>query len=168
MSFSLRYHSLLAHWVPGFIFVMGVRAEVLESSAPGLHGILGLSTSGQWFTALTVSVAALASGQAFDAGRDLLEHIWDHFQSVNWSFFIEGGKDRVEQLDTWYFTYYVFDCNLALVILTLALVGAFSGSPVGVWVAAIAAFVLLVANAVSLRTEIADRTQHQGAAAGKG
>jgi hypothetical protein len=78
MDFSLRPHPLVAHWVPGFVVVVGTLgalfnwsysklvAEMAPTATTGTAGLFGLA------------VIAFVVGQVLDALRDSFwERLWD-------------------------------------------------------------------------------------------
>jgi hypothetical protein len=119
MNFTLSSHVLMAHWVPGFVVVMAMRAVVLNGSSLALKSLVGSDTSHEAIATLAVVVVAFFMGEVLDAARDLLENVWDWFQPVQWEFFAEAEKEKVDKLFTSYFTYYVFDCSTSLALLVL-------------------------------------------------
>ncbi len=133
----------------------------MGSGAPG----------GDAVATLAVAVAAFFAGEVLDASRDLLEDLWDLFQSVEWGFFTDADQDDVEKLRTSSFTYYVFDCNatLALVILLLTqlLTHIFINLSCSVVVVFFLIFLILLVNAWRLRSQISSRTQRWKQAASR-
>lgn len=154
MNFSLKPHQLVAHWVPGFVFLLLV--PVLH---PDLYARLKtLLPSEQASRGLIWVVMAFVSGQLIDCIRNALFERWrDKRQEVNWDFFFSGDARRLENLDRWFFEYYVFDLNLAVPTLYFFVCRLVQGhclqSVCGLAVAG-----LLVFDAWSLREEIAKHT----------
>jgi hypothetical protein len=75
-----------------------------------------------------------------------------------------ADKDEHDKFQTYYFTYYVFDCNVSLT-LAIVLIGHFIAAGIGNWrvdasLAIIA--IIFVWNAKTLRTEIAVLTRKWG------
>jgi hypothetical protein len=104
-------------------------------------------------------VAAFVLGQLLDSLRDLLEPFWDWWgEPVNWDFFFQTDRAKVDQLDDFYFTYYVFNANLVLPLLALCIVATGSGHYGVVATIAVAA-VIVFYNARSLSKEIAKHTK---------
>ena len=93
MNFSLKPHQLVAHWVPGFVFLLLV--PVLH---PDLYARLKtLLPSEQASRGLIWVVMAFVSGQLIDCIRNALFERWrDKRQEVNWDFFFSGDARRLE------------------------------------------------------------------------
>jgi hypothetical protein len=162
MKFELNSHVLIAHWIPGFLLVMAVRPILLDGPSAPLKSLLGSGVQGgEAMATLAIAVAAFLAGEILDASRDLFEHLWDRFQNVKWDFFAEAEQDEVEKLTRSYFTYYVFDCNISLALVTFLLINIFNnllGSRL-VIVFPLIFLLIFAVNAWSLRSEIAARTQ---------
>ncbi len=110
MNFSIQPHQLVAHWVPGLILLVFIRVV-----GQNFEGVVKIPLpSGEAARLFTYSVLAFALGQLLDAIRNLVEHILDRWDKVNWDFFFEGPQEKIERLDRHYFTYYVFDANLTI------------------------------------------------------
>jgi hypothetical protein len=129
MSFSLRPHQLIAHWVPGFV-VLATIAAVISL------GVYGMPMQEAWklldaTAILAMAVGAFIVGQVIDAFRNVcLETRWDKRrdgngkeQAINWDFFFSCTDQRLANLGTYYFDYYVFDVNIVIGI-ALSLVSA--------------------------------------------
>ncbi len=79
MNFSLRPHPLVAHWVPGFLFVVIIEFcyDNLQSQLPRM--LSPSSTTNSAFNILAVVVIAFVVGQVFDAFRDVAENLLDKY-----------------------------------------------------------------------------------------
>jgi hypothetical protein len=166
MNFSLKQYPLISHWVPGFFVVLIISLSAYkwgpEDQMEAFKGLTGLPV---FFSGLAFVVIPFLMGQFLDAIRDLLENRLDRKSPINWDFFIEGDKDKLESFQEYYFIFYVFDWNLALgIILSIILFFSlwllyFVHDPpwkwlfVGLVVAAVGLFVFIW-NAMSLRGEI--------------
>ena len=115
-------------------------------------------------------VAAAFVGEFLDASRDLLERVWDKYQPINWDYLANGGKDEVDNLRTWYYTYYAFDCNailtlvIASVVAVLFHVRSLANYLGNYWLVGVVVLLFLVVfffNAVGLRSEIASLTKKE-------
>jgi hypothetical protein len=154
MNFSLKPHQLVAHWVPGFVLLVFV--PVLH---PGVYdNVKCLPPHGDVLRSLTCVVFAFVLGEFLDACRDLLENVWDLWSEVYWDFFSEAPDADVEKLRTSHFTYYVFNHNLALPLLYFLILRLTSHHIVE-FLVALAVAIVFVANAVTLRREIAKITK---------
>jgi hypothetical protein len=61
-----------------------------------MEAFKGLTGLPVFFGGLAFVVIPFLMGQFLDAIRDLLENIWDRKYPINWDFFIEGDKDKLE------------------------------------------------------------------------
>jgi hypothetical protein len=155
MSFSLRPHQLVAHWVPGFMSLLALQ---LWHPAVYERALASLPSDRVALTLVWI-VSAVRGWTTADSLRDLLECFWDRWsEPVNWDFFFKADRAKVDQLDDFYFTYYVFNANLVLPLLAFCLVAAGSGHYL-LGVAIVLAVGILVCDARSLRKEIARRTK---------
>jgi len=162
MKFELNSHILIAHWIPGFLLVMALRPTLAASASDLLKSLMAKDVpGGDAMITLALVVAAFIAGEILDASRDLIEHLWDRFQKVEWAFFFEGDKDEVEKLMGSYYTYYVFDCNMSLAIVILLLSHFFTNFLGGGLVVAfmVVVFFIFAGNAKSLRSEISTLTK---------
>lgn len=153
MNFSLKPHQLVAHWVPGFVLLIVfpvLHPSIFDKVKPSLP-------SGDVLRGLVWAVLAFVLGQFLDAIRNLLENVWDHWSNVEWAFFFHGEDARVEKLRTSYFTYYVFDHNLALTLLYFSIVRLGSRHFLDGFLVLVATCIF-VADAYLLRKEIAEHT----------
>lgn len=159
MSFSLRPHQLVAHWVPGFVLLILI--PVLH---PGVYdNVKCLPPQGAALRGLIYVVLAFVLGQFLDASRDLLENVWDLCSEVNWDFFFQAEDAQVEKLRTSYFTYYVFNHNLAVPLLYFSIMRLISCHILEFFLSLVVA-VVFITNAVRLRKEIARHTKSVQAA----
>jgi hypothetical protein len=155
MSFSLRPHQLVAHWVPGFMLLLAVQ---LWHPTTYDRALASLPSDRAALTLVWI-VSAFAVGQVLDSLRDLSECCWDRWsEAMDWDFFFKAERARVDQLDDFYFTYYVFNANLVLPLLAFCLVTAGSGHYL-LGIAIVVAVGVVVCDARSLRKEIARRTK---------
>jgi hypothetical protein len=83
-----------------------------------------------------------------------LEHAWDRFSPINWSYFADAPADKLEGVKKSWFTYYVFNHNLVVPSMILLLFGTLQLRLVGL--VAVAVFAV---DAISLRREIAGLTR---------
>lgn len=153
MNFSLKPHQLVAHWVPGVVLLM-----LIPVIHPSLYGRLEpLLPHGEALRVTVYAILAFVVGEFLDCVRDISECLWDRWSRVNWDFFFEADAPQLERLRDSYFTYYVFNYNLALSLLYFSFaqlakwhLGWFAG---GLVVACI-----FIYDARSLRKEIARHT----------
>ena len=145
MDFSLKPHPLVAHWVPGFFFclilTLGHYGWNIHSMLNSL-ACLGTGSTATTITLLIISVVAFVIGEFIDSIRDILEIARDKtaewlvngkqectrlknvsqkvmgwFPQMEWTFLIDGDKEKILQVDERYFTWYVFSANMAIGLL---------------------------------------------------
>lgn len=118
--------------------------------------VVGKATAG-----LAFAVTAFVAGQFLDALRNLIEELISIVcpkHAICWAYIWEFSSEKLDKMDDFYFTYYVFDFNLALA-LVFGLASQFLPSfswhlPVWVWYVAVAALSIFVLDALSLRADI--------------
>jgi hypothetical protein len=155
MNFSLKPHQLVAHWVPGFMFLI-----LLALSHPTARSsVESLLPRGDALRGFVLAVVAFALGELLDCVRDLCENVWDCWSEIRWDFFFDADQDRFDRLDGSYFTYYVFNCNLALSLLYFSLMRLISHKYGQVAVGLIVACVF-IADTYFLRKNIAKHTKY--------
>ena len=154
MNFSLKPHQLVAHWVPGFMFLI-----FLAPSHPiARSAVESLLPRGDALRGFVLAVVASPLGEFLDCMRDLCENIWDRWSEIRWDFFFDADQDRFDRFYGSYFTYYVFNCNLALSLLYFSLTRLISHKYDQVAVGLIVACVF-IADAYFLRKNIATHTK---------
>src|SRR5580692_2724362 len=118
MNGLLTRHQIVAHWVPGAIFVAAILplffnmswSQAMSSSAD--HPTIAL---------FAFIVAAFIFGEIFDSIRDVCEWGLDKIhKKVTWSFFAEASEDKRKSLEEYYFIYYVFNINTLIALLFVA------------------------------------------------
>jgi hypothetical protein len=157
MSFSLKPHPLIAHWVPGVAFLVlawGSYHEWTYLSLPSVTSEAALLT-------LVASVMAFVIGAVFDAFRNsVIENRLDKTagRKIEWNRLITADKEQLDRLENYYFTYYVLDWNLALCIFALLVIWLVVPPQKIEWgylrVVLIVVALLLSYDAMSLRGEI--------------
>jgi hypothetical protein len=189
MNFSLKPHQLIAHWVPGFVVAFLIACVVRLVNDWPLGPLL---SSGPIFL---LAVAAFIVGQLIDAIRNNWIEGWGWWKSkssvdVDWDFFFRCQDQRLENLDNFYYVYYLFDVNvliavaLSVIIVVFGMIiGALANNSVVMnlpstishaslreWVASLAALVLmffalgvLYRDAIDLRQDVAKLTNPQRA-----
>ncbi len=116
---------------------------------------MGRNNSGGAIAVLSIVVGAFLVGELLDAARDLiLEHILDKFQPLKWSFFSSEDMNKIENFKTSYFTYYVFDWNISMALLVVAVLAILNSAPAWIYVVLAIPFVIFVFNAIRLRGEM--------------
>jgi hypothetical protein len=129
MRFSLKPHQLLAHWMPGFVVLAVFFLDDLYNGSgrfdrlikavthtPSGAGPAQPDTLDKAIVMVAFIAVAFALGQFLDAARNLMEWGVDRLRKhkIQWDQIMEMERDRLEVWDDYYFSYYVFDANLAL------------------------------------------------------
>ncbi len=161
MKFELNSHILIAHWIPGFFLVMAFRPMLIASTSEPIKSLMGSGTmGGEAITALALAVVAFLAGEFLDASRDLLEDLWDLFQTVEWNFFSDAKQEEIEILRSSLFSYYVFDHNVSLALIFFLLWNIPFRLPTNAWMLVFAVpLTIFIWNGIRLRSQIASRTK---------
>ncbi len=115
MNFSLKPHPLIAHWVPGVVVVVSALLAWNDWHVSKVLSAFAGDAPKAAVSVLVLSVLAFVIGEILDSCRDCREEK----DKLNWDFFFDGDKEKVDQLDEYYFTYYVLNKNLSSAV-TLA------------------------------------------------
>ena len=161
MKFELNSHILIAHWIPGFFLVMAFRPMLIASTSDPIKSLMGSGTmGGEAITALALAVVAFLAGEFLDASRDLLEDLWDIFQTVEWDFFSDAKQEEIETLRSSLFSYYVFDHNVSLALIFFLLWNIPFRMPMNAWMLVFTVpLTIFIWNGIRLRSQIASRTK---------
>jgi hypothetical protein len=125
MSFSLKPHPLIAHWVPGMVVLVLIVLSHFNWCYENFVNDWAGSTSAAAVTVLLLSVGAFLIGEVLDSARDgLIERLFDWIAErrrrcrgkVNWDYFFTLPPERTEQFNDYFFTYYVLNVNLVLAL----------------------------------------------------
>jgi hypothetical protein len=158
MNFSLKPNPLIAVWVPGFASLSAflylgwhekVACLVHHPPSSALIGAFGF----------VMVVFAFVVGDLLDAIRDFTEYFCDRFfpkHSIKWNFFVAGKKEKVENLEEWFYTWYELDANLAIGILILLILSLFPIMPIPLWLT-ITLFIMMFIfglSALLMRNEV--------------
>jgi hypothetical protein len=168
MRFSLKPHQLLAHWMPGFIVLAVFFLDDLYNGSGRFDRLIKAVTHSQTasnpdaldkaIVMLAFIAVAFAVGQFLDAARNLMEWGVDRLRShkVQWDQIMEMERDRLEVWDDYYFSYYVFDANLALGLAVLLIFQMCSLLHLArfCWIGFAVMMMVLAFDALGLRCEI--------------
>ena len=114
MGFSLKPHQLVAHWVPGVVVIAILFLADLKNE---FHLFKHVTDAlGAPVTVLALAVMAFAIGLFLDDIRNLAEEFTGRFcpkYTIKWDFIWKFSKENLQRLEDYYFTYYVFDFNMA-------------------------------------------------------
>ncbi len=158
MSFALKPYQLIAFWIPGFVALAIVSFADLKSG----HNHLKLFADEVGASSVALAFAAFVIGSFLDCIRNLLEDFVSNFfpkHAIDWSYIWKFDKDNFEKMEEYYFTYYVFDFNMAaallLGILASKSIPIFS-QPFSCWtfVTILIAAIIFAADCISLRMDI--------------
>jgi hypothetical protein len=160
MSFSLKPYQLIAFWIPGFVVLAIISFADLKSGHNHLKHFV--DEVGVSFVALAFAVAAFAIGSFLDCIRNLLEDLISKFSTkhaIKWSYIWKFNKENFEKMEEYYFTYYVFDFNMAGALLLGTLAAQYLpvfSQRLPCWMLAIIliAAIIFILDCLSLRSDI--------------
>jgi hypothetical protein len=127
MNFSLKPNPLIALWLPGTLLVIIIvwtcpYITIQDKNIPKLFydywGSLNVGIAS--LIIFILSLIGFMAGELLDSFRDIIEElILDKFEQykINWDFFFEGDKEKITNLEEWYYTYYELDFNSVIAIL---------------------------------------------------
>ncbi len=166
MNQTLRPQPQLGEVLPGAL-TLGLLLVLLYDHDPDALSYLWAPTTGAGLLAILAGAFLFASwifGTLLDTIRNgVVENVVDGCskQPLNWDFFVLGDRDKVTQLDEYFFAYYQAKANYALgaVIFLLLAASYWLFYPTGLIVrvtscVAAVLLVLCIADSVSLRSEI--------------
>jgi hypothetical protein len=162
MNSSFKPRTLVSIILPGFVLLIAVAYLLVKGDIKQIDAsVSAISTLTSAGVITTFFLVAFCVGAFIDAIRNSLDSLFDRYFSKDkdttwWDIFFKGDKEKVEQLDEYYYSYYQFDANLAIVSFILSLLFLFfNPSPyrcIFLIPAAICAVLLL--DAILLRKEI--------------
>jgi len=128
MNFSMKPHHLVAHWVPGSVVVFSMAAVICLLFDYSLAHLLETGPI------LLLTLATFMVGQLIDTIRvtwvEELKFL-NNRGRINWDFFFECKDQRLENLENYFYVYYVFDLNI-LIAFVLSLIVYIAGLTIGV------------------------------------
>ncbi len=170
MNQTLRPQPHLGEVLPGAL-TLGLLLLLIFDHDPNGFSNLWAPTTGAGFLAILAGGFLFASwilGTLIDTFRDgVIENIADCKQPMNWTFFVLGDRDQINQLDEYFFSYYkatvnyavsIFIFVLAAVIFYLTGLIACTTWFVVIWFVALLLFTICVWDRMSLRREITKLT----------
>lgn len=154
MNFAPKNGPLVAELLSGGIALLFVYFD--------FHGFsfqeIKLSSS----AIILLVLIAWVLGTFFDMVRNLFEWCLEYRfprYKLNWEFFFCGDKDRLENLEHYYWSFYLLDADTAIAILLSAIVRPFIKTVAirwYLWVIWIGIGLLFALDALLLRSEIRD------------
>jgi len=125
MNLNLKPHPLVAHWIPGFVACSIILFSVFIWDYEWLINLIThTTTQGLALIIFLLSIVSFVIGEALDAIRNsFIEDCLDKKSKINWDFFSMGEREKITNIDEWYFTWYAFSVNMCSAIL-IGLVGA--------------------------------------------
>src|ERR1035437_7825517 len=112
MNVSFKPSPVLAIWVPGFSLVLFVLLSLNRWDSLSLAHATS-NDFGFWRAAIVV-VFSFVVGQFLDAVRDVVleNHVFNRFcGEVKWQFFFEAPREKIDNLEEWFYTWYELDAN---------------------------------------------------------
>ena len=154
MNFAPKTGPLVAELLSGVVALLFVYFDFHGLSVPEVK-----LTSG---AIILLILIAWVLGTFFDMVRNLFEWCLEyHFPryKLNWDFFFCGNKDRLENFDHYYWSFYILDADMAIAILLSVIVRPFTKTVAirwYLWVIWIGVGLLFAFDALLLRCEIRD------------
>jgi len=177
MNQTLRPQPQLGEVLPGALTLALFLLLVYDHDPDALNSLSAPST-GPGLLAIIGGVFLFASwilGTLLDTIRNgVVENIVDRCskQPLNWEFFVSGDRDKVTQLDEYFFAYYQAKANyeIGILIFLLVCIGWFPTRLIGLLTLGVAAllFLFCTIDSISLRIEIKKLTTPRLAAAHAG
>jgi hypothetical protein len=146
MNISLKPGPIIAIWLPGFALTMFIVLSLSQWDLVGLVGEVQSKSGGSFWIMLAVIAIAFVVGQFLDAARDvILENlIFDRIcGKVRWEFFFEGNKEKLQNLEEFFYRWYEMDANIVVAILLSAILGVFGLIHINILVGILMAFSLI-------------------------
>ncbi|HTC01135.1 MAG TPA: hypothetical protein VK705_10675 [Ferruginibacter sp.] len=164
----LTNYQLIAFFIPGQLFVFSyfIACENIKNIGSLVSCLQSVNIG---FLLVSVAMSFLV-GLVFDAIRNgCIEKCFDKCEKnkskkMNWDFFYTGKKDDVGVFYGRYFTYYCFDFNLILsLISSLILIDGYSSLEYkyAITVTVILSIGFLIRDGISLRNDMIDVTNYK-------
>jgi hypothetical protein len=117
MNQSLQPQPRIAEVLTG-VFMLGLlMVDYLYSHPMKLSELINQGTATLVVGTGVFLLLSWIAGTFFEACRNLLETRWDKLAGkVHWNFFYEGEREKVAQLENYYFAYYTLAANYAIAI----------------------------------------------------
>ena len=128
MNFYLKPHPFLPHWVPGFFLSMAILLRHYGWSYQRLMDYMPPNQAKSFLVGLTIVVVAWIAGQALGAARNILEHVLDLADPVEWDYFFWCEAAEIEKFEEHYFSSYVFCFNTTLALAAMIMISLTRGS----------------------------------------
>jgi len=112
MNLSPKFGPLVAELLSGLTALFLVYIHLHGLSFTGIEEL----PSG---AIIPLAVLAWISGTFFDVIRNLfVEWFLDHIanEKVNWDFFFKGDRERLENLESYFWSFYLLDSDMAIAI----------------------------------------------------
>jgi len=121
MNLSPKVGPLVAELLSG---LTGVFLIYIHLHGLSFKGIEDLPSGG----IILLAVLAWISGTFFDVVRNLLfESVLDYItdEELNWSFFFKGDRERLANLESYFWSFYLLDADMMIAILLATLLSIF-------------------------------------------
>jgi hypothetical protein len=120
MNFAPKTGPIVAELLSGFTALLLAYFDLHGFSFQELHNLQGLDV-------IVIILIIWLLGTFIDVLRNLLEHLWDCRwfvnEDLNWDFFFHGEQGKLNNLDNYFWTFYVLDADLAIAILLFLFLG---------------------------------------------
>lgn len=168
MNFNIKQHPLISHLIPGYIFLLILYIASFDWEIKPLILDTEKVPSGNNLIIIGIIslVAAFLLGEVFDSLRDSIwENLSDFFKKheIHWDFFFQGDMENIAKLQDGYFTWYVFNVNSSISILTALIISLhwINYSSIALWIGIII-IAILISDAVVLRRDIVRLSKEEG------
>jgi succinate-acetate transporter protein len=173
MNFSLKPNPLIAIWLPGtallIIIILTCPQIYDEKFIQYLKGHRSLNIASISIILFIISIFGFIIGELLDCIRDIFEEIIEKILKtsnkdswrIGWNFFVNADKDKIANLEEWYYTYYELDSNIFIGILLLFLLQIFSFIYIPcTWnITLLIISLILIIDIIFMRKEIAKHTE---------
>jgi len=160
MNLAPKVGPLVAELLSGVSFLLIAYLAVHGVSFAGIDEL----SSG---AIVVLVVLAWIIGTFFDLVRNLLEWVWDSpsftEHPLNWRFFFSGKQSELENLEHYFWSFYILDADMAIAILLSVILSPFIAYAKGgktpcylwvIWLLLVGIACLFIIDARLLRTEI--------------
>ena len=122
MDSSIKPKPLIGEILPGYTFLVLFLFYYFRAHPCQFEWILSMGGGVTVATSGLVLIVSWIVGDFFDALREVIEEAWDqllkHFKkpTLNWDFFFEADREKTDQLEDYYYSYYELDINFTVAI----------------------------------------------------
>ena len=114
MNLSLKPNPLIALWIPGTLLISVIiwTCPIITIYSHNIPNLLqnnwsSVSVGSATLIIFIISLLGFLAGEILDCTRDIIEDcILDKIKQcrINWDFFFEAEKEKIINLEEWYYT----------------------------------------------------------------